>query len=143
MKHETSGKESYIHQLDLTVNETPPTLGLPYVLLPATAKVRIISLFAQCTWTVQPSPLEIRLTVDGQTLLFSVSNPVTATPYVAYIDAVQADNASFLIAYGQVDEYRAGRGFLLEGQNVYAEVEISGGTVQNLLARIKYALLRP
>lgn len=123
-----------LHQADAKLTETPPTSGTKYTVLAATGKVRIISIYAKVTWTVQPDPLEVHVTVDGQTLRFQKADPVSATNYYAVFAADSTQNWQVL----QTTDEKA-RAFLLEGRSVKVEVETTGGTVSELACIVKYA----
>ena len=139
MKHETSGKESYEHQVDLVLNQAAPISGTMYEVLPVTSKVRIIALEADVTWTVQPTPLQIHVITDGVTVIYTIANPASGTFYQARhrVYAVEATQALAAIV---TDDLQC---FLLEGKSIQVLAETTGGTVSNLSCRVKYALLRP
>ena len=123
------------HQPDATLDQADPASGTKYTLLDTTRNVRIISISAKCTWTVQPSPLEVHLTIDGIAHKFSAVDPVSTDLYFAFVREGFHETNQLLetTAYGP---YRA---FLIEGRSVKVEVEITGGTVSNLSARVKWA----
>ncbi|NVM23119.1 MAG: hypothetical protein HWN68_15215 [Desulfobacterales bacterium] len=125
--------EVFKHQADATLDQTDPVSGTKYEVLATTKNVRIILIEAQCTWTVQPTPLEIHVTIDGQPLVFSKADPVSEDYYYATPYAPVAGGSLNVVA-----EVRH-RAFLLEGRSVKVEAEITGGTVSNLSARVKYA----
>jgi len=139
MKHETAGKEFPVLQADGVVTETPPTSGLPYTLLDTAQKVRIIGIGAQCTWTVQPTPLEVHINIDGRAETATMANPVTATPYCV---RKWAEHNAGMFTLDTVSHIHS-RAFMIEGTNIEVLIEITGGTVSNLTARIKYQLIRP
>jgi len=121
------------HQADATLDQASPVSGTKYEVLATTKNVRIIGISAVCTWTVQPDPLEVHVTIDGQLLSFHFTDPVSTTPYFAYLDANRT-------AINQAMDSSVGKeAFLLEGRSVKVEAEITGGTVSNLSARVKYA----
>lgn len=125
-------------QADEVLNQANPISGTGYPILAQTANVRIISIAAQCTWTVQPSPLEVHITIDGVPIItHTINNPVSGTWYEAALRAQLAENAQALAGVGTTAPTRA---FLYEGRVVAIEAEITGGTVQNLSARLKYAV---
>ena len=119
-------------QADATLSQAPVS-GTKYEVLATTKNVRIIGISVQCTWTVQPTPLEIHITIDGQTVTFTVTDPVTATDYFCQNSFAAAETAQELTTT-QPDQ-----AFLREGRSVKVEAEITGGTVSNLSARVKYA----
>lgn len=123
-------------QADATLDQDNPVSGTKYTILDTTKNVRIVGIAVKCTWTVQPTPLEIHVTIDGQTWKWSQADPVSNTWYNPYISASVAE-LSQIFDVGDVRQpYRA---FLLEGRNVKVEAEITGGTVSNLSGRIKWA----
>ena len=129
-------RKVFEHQPDAVLDQTDPDSGTKYVVLDTTKNVRIISIMIQCTWTVQPNPLEIWLTIDGQVLRFYFSDPESATPYFAFLNPggpVTNEGLTVNMAYAV---YKA---FLIEGRNIKVEAEITGGTVSNLSARVKWA----
>jgi len=134
----TGSQVVFEHQADATLSQNNPGDGTKYTVLATTRNVRIIGISVQCSWTVQPTPLEIHLTIDGQTLTFGQSNPVSATPYYprTLMGIAQLANDSLMMTGSAQDI-----SFLLEGRSVKVEVEITGGTVSNLSARVKYARL--
>jgi len=124
------------HQADADINQANPISGTEYTVLETTRNVRILSITARVDWTVQPTPLEIHVTIDGQVLTFTQTDPVTATWYDARISSNTAPTAEAMEA---ANTSIPGRAFLLEGRSVAITVETTGGTVSNLLARVKYA----
>lgn len=121
---------------------TPPSSGTKYEwstdgavanALGTLKNVRLISLAAKVVWSVQPNPLEIHVTIDGQEITFTVANPVSTTWYFAVLNGALATGG-----LGTTD-YAPQRAFLMEGRSVKVEAETTGGTVTDLNARIKYA----
>lgn len=123
-------------QADATLNQANPVSGTQYTVLDTMRNVRIKSISIQCTWTVQPTPLEVHVTIDGQSIIYTVANPVTATDYFASHGSAYTPAWQILET---TDRFHTGRPFLYEGRSVMIEAEITGGTVQNLSARVKYA----
>jgi len=125
-------------QADAVLNQANPGDGTEYEVLATTRNVRIYSISVQCTWTVQPTPLQIHITIDGQTITHSFTDPATATVYMlrrtGNDDFVAATTQSLVIATGI--NYLA---FWCEGRSIRITAEITGGTVSNLSARVKYA----
>jgi len=131
------------HQADAYVDQAAPVSGTKYEWssdgtqtkkLGSLKNVRIIAVYVKVTWTVQPTPLEVHITVDGHALTFIKVDPVSATQYQPVLWANAAENAGFLEAEAAIRE-----GFLLEGRSVKIECETTGGTVSHLDMRIKYA----
>ena len=127
-------KPVFKHQPDTVLDQANPDNGKKYTVL-ETKNVRIISIMVQCTWSVQPSPLELYLTIDGVPWKWSFTDPQSVRAYVC-------QNTRYLAEDAQVLEYITGGTecpFLLEGRSVKIEAEITGGTVSNLSARVKWA----
>jgi len=131
------------HQADAYVDQANPVSGTKYEWssdgtqankLGALKNVRIISLAAMVTWTVQPSPLEVWITIDGVAMRFFFNNPVTATQYYpSEKPGLDVNNQGL-----DVTIFRPYQAFLLEGRSVKVEIETTGGTVANLDLRVKY-----
>ena len=124
-------------QADATLNQANPVSGTKYEVLATSKRVRLIGISVQCTWTVQPTPLEIHITIDGQTVTFTFTDPVTATDYIAFNIPNAAETAQGLKARAEANDLTAPP-FLREGRTVKVEAEITGGTVSNLSARVKW-----
>ena len=127
---------TFEHQAQAYLPQANPVSGTKYTVLNTTDYVRIILIGVCVEWTVQPTPLEIHITVDGQALNFSVTDPPTATWYYPIFNAISADNAQPLTGTATEACVRA---FLLEGKSVKVEAETTGGTVQGLYCRVVYA----
>lgn len=95
----------------------------------------IISIAINCTWTVQPTPLEVHVLVDGIQQTYVKADPVSGTYYSIEIYPREAPNAQLL--GDELQKYKAG--YTLEGRSVKVEAEITGGTVQALYMRVKWA----
>ena len=136
-------EKCFEHQPDATINETNPGSGTKYEWsrdgtqankLGTKKRVRIISIAVKCTWTVQPTPIEAHVTIDGQSFLASFTDPNTNTWY--YVVNEPSSVNMVLTTTSPIH-----RSFLLEGRSVKVEAEITGGTVSNLSARVKYAVI--
>jgi len=129
------------HQADAFLSQTNPVSGTLYTVLDTTKNVRIISIAAWVTWsTTQPTPLDVVITIDGQTIIFSTTNPVSVTPYVAALYPSQAEVGQFLRA--ETDTLALFRlPFSIEGRSVKVEARITWATTQPtpLACRVKYA----
>lgn len=125
-------------QADAVINQANPVSGTKYLLLDTTKNVRVNSLFAKVTWTVQPTPLELHLLIDGQVILISQANPATATNYYPYW-IPDASGMAFTITIADMGR----KAFYFECKSLKVEAETTGGTVSNLSARLKYNLLEP
>lgn len=127
------------HQPDATISLAPVS-GTPYTVLAATEDVRIISVDVICTWTVQPSPLEAHIVLDGVAYDPGFGNPVSNQDYMWFL---QPYNLGGTLAATGGDKHDINKAFILEGQNASVTAEVTGGTVQNLSARVKWARLLP
>lgn len=126
---------TFQHQSDAVLSQAAPNSETKYTVLDTTLNVRLISVAAIVTWTVQPTPLDIWITVDGHTLRGYVSNPVSAGAY-CFVFRTSSQDDQTPLSDEATPSYRA---FLLEGRSVKVEVSVTGGTVSNLSARVKYA----
>ena len=125
------------HQADAVLSQANPVSGTWYTVLGTTKNVRIISIGAIITWaTTQPTPLEVVVTIDGQTIIFSVINPVSGQIYYGDMTRV---NTTEQPLYSETNE--SYRPFLLEGRSVKVEARITWATTQPtpLQCRVKYA----
>lgn len=127
--------EIFVHQADAVLNQANPVSGTLYTVLDTTKNVRLIALVVKVTFSVQPTPLEVHITVDGQTLLFSQTDPSSATNYYLFVHPT----APGLTITG---EELTRKPFVLEGRSMKIEVEITGGTVSNLYANAMHAKRR-
>lgn len=128
----------YQDQPDAVLNQANPVSGTKYTVLDTTKNARIISMTITPTWTVQPDPIQIHVTIDGQAWIFQHSTAVSATPYETDLLPQMAKNEQGLVdaTGGPRASYRS---FTFEGKSVKVEVETTGGTVSNLSARVKWA----
>lgn len=126
-----------IYEFNVAVKSQPnPVSGTKYVLLDTTENVRIYGVFARVEWTVQPSPLEVHFTLDGETPTVSQTNPVSLTPYfVKKSLTVASPRFSF-----DATDYSQWTAFLTEAESVKIEIESTGGTVQNLYGYAVYGV---
>lgn len=123
------------HQPDAYLIQANPVSGQKYVVLDTTKSVRIIGLYAKITWeTTQPTLLEVYITIDGQPLKVSETDPVSGDLYHVNT-ALVGDGFTF------GPDYMARRAFLIEGRSVKIEVAITWVTTQPtpLVCRVKYA----
>lgn len=124
-------------QADATLSQTNPVSGTKYTVLDTTKNVRVRSIAVKCTWSVQPTPLEIHITRDGQAIIHSIVNPVSNTWYECVIYSNYGELNQLLVAATSANRVIP----LCEGRSVKVEAEITGGTVSDLSARMKYAKL--
>ena len=123
------------HQPDAVLNQANPVSGTKYEVLAETKNVRIIGIVVVCTWTVQPTPLEIHVTIDGQAIKHSQTDPESAKFYYPTINRQSFEQGQVM----DVGAQQSNIPFLYEGRSIKVEAEITGGTVSNLSARVKYA----
>jgi len=121
------------HQADVVFSQANPLSGTKYTVLNTTKNVRILGIQLVCTWTVQPNPLECHITIDGQLLRAVRADPVSATKY--YVEERMSSSNPCTTS----TDLTGNKPFIYEGRNVKIEVEVTGGTVSNLSALVKYA----
>lgn len=131
------GGVQYVRQSDATLSQASPSTGVKYTILDTVKNVRIYGANVVVTWTVQPDPLEIHLTIDGVSLTHSFTNPVSTTNYMIVIAPWLAETSLTLATWDTA--FTAG--FMYEGHSVKVEAETTGGTVSNLSGRVKYGKL--
>ena len=127
-------KQTFEHQPDAVLDQENPVSEQKYTVLDTTKNVRIIGTTAKCTWTVQPTPLKLYITIDGRTETFNQVDPVSLTAYKAMLNPRSESNAFTTVSTDQV-----AKAFLIEGRSVKVEVSVTNGTVSNLSARVKWA----
>lgn len=121
------------HQADATLNQANPVSGTKYTVLDTILNVRILGINAEVTWTVQPSPLESHLTVDGIAYVASVSNPVSGTIYEVNFEP----STDFVLRVASTS--RGMSSFLFESRSVKVEAETTGGTSDPLESKVIHA----
>jgi len=124
------------HQVDATLNQANPGDGTQYEVLATTRNVRIYAIEIRCTWTVQPTPLELHVIIDGVTMTFAFTDPVSNTAYAPRFFDYRAAPADQALVGAAAETWS--KAFLVEGRSVRITAEITGGTVSNLSARVKY-----
>lgn len=125
-------------QVDAVLSQANPTSGTQYEVLATTQNVRLISISVMVTWTVQPTPLEVWVTIDGISTRFYFNNPVSATDYFPFITPGVLATA-LLQDMNVWNNALVSRPYILECKSIRVQVETTGGTVQNLDCRVKYA----
>ena len=126
------------HQADAVLIQANPISGIKYTVLDTTKNVRIIGICAYITWaTTQPTPLKVHLTIDGQNIIFTKVDPVSAAPYQA-VHGIHITVGNQVLIDNTIEPTRS---ILLEGRSVKVEAEITWGTTQPtpLVCRVKYA----
>lgn len=116
----------------IELDRVNPISGTRYETLPVTAECRVLNIAARCTWTVQPTPLEVWIEIDGQTLQFIRVNPVSNTWYYTNLTVNAPDN-NLPLGAGQFQ-----MAFIIEGRSVQVLAEITIGTVSRLQCRLYY-----
>lgn len=127
---------TFKHEPDGNLAQPNPVSGTAYTVLNTTRNARIISMCVRVDWTVQPTPLLIIVTIDGQTITHAFTNPVTATYYYAVILGESAETNQLLALASTSTQNKP---FTWEGRSVKVEAKTTGGTVQWLYARVKCA----
>ena len=123
-------------QADATSTIATPVSDVYTTILDTTLNARILCMIAQITWAVtQPTNLRIRLTIDGQILIFGVASPVTGTNYLAQIRPNQNEANQILAGLADIQN------FLIEGSSIKIEAAVTWAVTQptNLIVRVKYA----
>lgn len=138
MKFKSAPPKSYERQADAVLDQANPVAGYQYEVLATTRNVRIYSITIQVTWTVQPSPLQVWITIDGQTYECFRIDPVTATPYQLHTFRIDLNRNMIDVASGVTPS-----GFVLEGKSVRVQAETVAGTSSNMTCRVKYGVLKP
>ena len=125
----------YEYQDDATlVQDDPVSTEINPVLL-ASDKVKVYSISASVTWTVQPSPLEIIVIIDGTTTILHVQeDPVSEQEYSAILLAGEPPWLQGMDTTGLASS----RAFIYEGHNVAINARTTGGTVSNITCRVKW-----
>lgn len=127
----------YHHQADAVISQANPVSTTLYTVLNTTRNVRLIGIAINIDWAVtQPTPLEVLITVDGQTVSGFINNPVSGTWYFFVINP--NDAAQVLTATNP-----AARAFLLEGHSVRVQIRVTWAVTQPnpMRCRVKYARL--
>lgn len=137
----------FAQQPDAYLSQANPVTATLYTVLGTVRNARIASIEADVTWaTTQPTPLEVVVTIDGISMIFSLVNPVTATKYYASMNpTVDAANQMLVVASFTTGATNTALmiPYVLEGRSVKVEVRITWATTQPtpLVCRVKYAKL--
>jgi hypothetical protein len=122
---------------DAILNQATPTSAALYTILPTTLNCKIYSATVSVTWTVQPTPVEIIVTIDGNVITHAFTNPVSTTPYGICNGVVACNGAAtaqLLAAAYAVDSLPP----FYEGKSIMIQARTTGGTVSVLAGRVKY-----
>jgi hypothetical protein len=136
----TQSQKTWQQQADIVVSTANPVSTTLYTVLATTADVRIIGIGINVTWAVtQPSPLEIVVTVDGNPIVMSQTNPVSAGVYAPCF----YDSTAAFLANGPGGNPALYRSFLLEGKSVTVQMRVTWAVTQPtpLVCRLKWAKL--
>lgn len=134
------GLRQYQQQADAYLSQANPVSTTLYTVLDTTLNVRLTSCTATVTWGVtQPTPLEIVLTIDGQTITHIQANPVSVQAYELSQYSDTAANNQGMIATGNIRKMSAP--FSYEGRSVKVQVRVTWAVTQPtpLECRVKYA----
>lgn len=85
------------------------------------------------TWTVQPTPLELVVTIDGVTVIHPFANPVSNTRYYPFVDAGYNDANQGMTSTIRIIP------FLYEGRSIRVQMRTTGGTTSALTGIVKWA----
>ena len=121
------------HQPDAVIDQDNPVSGTKYPVCDV-KNARILSLYTKIIWSVQPSSLELHTTVDGVLHTYTIANPLSDKGYYGS-RPYESDPIMSLVYI----EFVGARAYLFEGRSVKIELEVTGGTVSNLSARMKWA----
>ena len=125
----------YVQQPDAADDMPNPLSGTRYVVLAPQANVRLKSIWASCMWSEQPSHLQVYLTLSAKEIIFTKTDPISGTGYMAELQDQRAPFDQVLATIPRL-AYRA---FILEDRLVNIEVVVIGGTVSLLQWRAKWA----
>ena len=129
---------TFQHQTDATLSQANPVSTTLYNVLPLTNNVRLISISTEVTWGVtQPTPLDVVITIDGVSVIFTKTNPVSANGYECAFISPEASTQVMSSGGG----YSGARAFLMEGRSVQVDVRITWAVTQPtpLVCRVKWA----
>lgn len=123
----------YEYQAPITLNQANPISGTQYALLPTTTYVMLLVTSGVVTWTVQPSPLEMHMNLDGQTPSPARTNPVSTTVYHLKHFSMHTNGLSIFLDATNLDSP-----LNMAAKSMGINLETTGGTVQNLSGQISY-----
>ena len=130
---------TFKQQLDAAIVQANPVSTTLYEVLPTTNNVKIISISAEIDWGItQPTPLEIVMTIDGITTIFSQTNPVTGTIYSPFRTVYDTEAGQLMNS--DIDSALRTT-FPIEGGTVRVQIRITWAVTQPtpLKCRVKYA----
>lgn len=125
-----------------TLTQANPVANTLYTCLATAGNIRVKEITANVTWTVQPNPIDIVVTVDGNACMWSFTNPVSTTAYFATtINLALALNAQG----ASTTPSMATKPFIFEGRSVLVQMRtgrITAGTTSELSGRVLYEQLK-
>lgn len=124
-------------QADVAISQANPVSTTLYEVLPTAKNVRVISIYAETTGgTVDP--LDVVVTIDGETITYTVATPGSGTPYFAINRANLGETAQALGTTDLSDR----NPFIREGRSVKVEARVTWTVQPNpLQCRVKYAMI--
>ena len=136
-------KPVFKHQPDATIDQDNPVSGQKYEWkdkdgnpLGTQKNVRLVGVAVRCTWTEQPTSIEAHITINDVPHKYYFNDPVSDQWYCTRAHYLpNAETNQLLETIPQLYYTLA----LFESRNVKVEAEITGGTVSNLSARVKWA----
>ncbi len=126
-------------QPDAYLSQDDPVSATWYPILPTTLNARILSVYCNVDWGVtQPTPLELRVTVDGIPIIYAQANPVSATPYYPQPAGDLAMAGQYMTP---TTDYAWYKPFIIEGRSISVDVRITWAVTQPtpLRSRVKWA----
>lgn len=139
---QTAGFRCPALQADATLSQASPTSGTYYTILDTTKNVRLESIAVNCTWTVQPDPLNLRVTLDGNVFVYAQANPVSTQNYNPVLITLLAPAGPhpMVATAGNGNEMLYMFAMLMRDfRIVKVEAAVTGGTVSNLTGRVRFS----
>jgi hypothetical protein len=134
-----SGHLPPTYQADATLNQANPVSGTKYTLLVATVNAVIYDILASITWTVQPDPLEIHVTIDGNERTYTLASPASATSYRPSLS--KSNDPASITRYGDVGFSSSDLStpiIMFQGRSITVTLESTGGTTSALKGLCEY-----
>ena len=138
VKGSGSANTVFQQQADAYLSQANPVSGTLYTVLDTTRNVRIYNIQANVAWAItQPTPLEVVLTIDGNTIIHGKADPVSGSFYFPTKTLAGYDEASQTLAA----DAPSSAAFVYEGRSVRVQVRITWAVTQPtpLVCRVKYA----
>ena len=121
-----------------TLSQANPVSTTLYTVLDTTENVIIYHIQISLTWaTTQPNPLVVIITVDGQTLTFSKSNPVSNQDYNPNYWDISTPGGGMDTSSGNLQP------FVIQGKSVKVQAKVTWATTQPnpMTCRVLYGKL--